>query len=59
MQAGSDTVVAFKINPADPTDLKMIGQPVQSQGDFPVSVALNKAADKACVLNSGRRDGIR
>jgi hypothetical protein len=51
--------VAFKIDPEDPTDLKMIGEPVPSQGDFPASVALNKAADRVCVLNSGRKDGVR
>nr|AGF90794.1 lactonase [Agaricus bisporus] len=55
---GSNTVAAFKIDPTDPTNLKMIGKPVDSHGDFPASVALNKAADRACIINSGTHDGV-
>ena len=35
----SGTVALFKIDPNDPTNLEMAGQPVSSQGDFPTSVA--------------------
>lgn len=59
IQAGSNTIVAFKINSDDPTDLKMLGKPVNSYGEFPVAVVINKAGDKVCALNSGAHDGVR
>ncbi|EKM78788.1 hypothetical protein AGABI1DRAFT_85693 [Agaricus bisporus var. burnettii JB137-S8] len=58
VNAGSNTIVAFKINSDDPTDLKMLGKPVNSYGEFPVAVVINKAGDKVCALNSGAHDGV-
>jgi hypothetical protein len=51
--------VAFKIAEDDPANLTMIGQPVSSHGDYAVSVAINKAEDKVCALNSGAVNGVR
>jgi hypothetical protein len=40
-QAGSNTISMFAINPHNPLDLKMVGEPINSGGDFPVSVDMN------------------
>ncbi|EKM78972.1 hypothetical protein AGABI1DRAFT_85824 [Agaricus bisporus var. burnettii JB137-S8] len=58
VNAGSNTIALFKINPDDPTDLRMIGEPVCSGGEFPVSLVFNKAGDMLCVANGGAVDGI-
>ncbi|KAF8623598.1 hypothetical protein AX15_006233 [Amanita polypyramis BW_CC] len=58
VNAGSNTVTVFKINPNRPSDLKMLGRPVYSGGDFPVSVAINNAGDMVCALNSGTINGV-
>ncbi|KAF8623594.1 hypothetical protein AX15_006232, partial [Amanita polypyramis BW_CC] len=59
VNAGSDTVTVFKINPNRPSELKMLGEPVYSGGNFPNSVAINKARDMVCTLNTGAISGIR
>ncbi|KAF8624105.1 hypothetical protein AX15_006041, partial [Amanita polypyramis BW_CC] len=59
VNAGSDTVTVFKINPKRPSELKMLGEPVYSGGNFPNSVAINKALDMVCALNTGAINGIR
>ncbi|KAF8638314.1 hypothetical protein AX17_002334 [Amanita inopinata Kibby_2008] len=56
---GSNTVALFGIDPADPTRLDMVGKPVPSGGDFPISVAFNNAEDTLCVLNGGAVNGVR
>jgi hypothetical protein len=38
MQAGSDSISMFEINPIDPTQIFQVGAPVNSGGNFPVSV---------------------
>jgi hypothetical protein len=48
----------FSIDPKKPTNLKIVGQPVSSLGDFPVSVTISTALKQACVANSGTRAGI-
>ena len=58
-QAGSNTLTVFQISPNNPSDLKLLGKPVYSGGDFPVSVAINKAGDMVCALNSGALNGVR
>lgn len=37
----------------------MIGRPVGSGGEFPVSVAINAAGDSVCALNGGQVNGVR
>ena len=52
-------MTVFKINPNDPSDLKILGEPVYSGGDFPNSVAINEAGDMVCALNIGAINGVR
>jgi hypothetical protein len=55
---GSNTVSMFSINPANPAKLKMVGGPVSSEGEFPMSVAINEAGTMVCVLNGGAVNGV-
>ena len=59
LQAGSNTISVFSINPSNPTDISMIGSPVGSGGEFPVSVTINSAGDTVCALNGGEVNGVR
>lgn len=58
-QAGSDTLSSFSINSCDPSDISLLGTPVPTGGEFPVSVAINANGTLACVLNGGRVNGVR
>jgi hypothetical protein len=58
IQAGSNTVTAFSIKPDDPANIEIVGGPVASGGEFPVSLAVNKAGDRVCVLNGGAVAGV-
>ncbi|KAF8577512.1 hypothetical protein K439DRAFT_552224 [Ramaria rubella] len=58
VNAGSGTAVMFAINPKDPAKLKMVGQPVGSGGDFPVSMTISEQTGQVCVLNSGTQNGV-
>ncbi|EIN13692.1 hypothetical protein PUNSTDRAFT_129366 [Punctularia strigosozonata HHB-11173 SS5] len=55
---GSDTAAVFAINPQNPSEIQMIGEPVSTEGEFPMSLAINKNGDKVCVLNGGQVDGV-
>ncbi|GJJ08632.1 hypothetical protein Clacol_002851 [Clathrus columnatus] len=55
---GSNTVAMFDIDKRDPTSLKMIGVPVNSGGEFPISVAISKQTGQVCVLNGGKINGV-
>ncbi|KAF5391550.1 hypothetical protein D9757_002341 [Collybiopsis confluens] len=55
---GSDSLSIFSINPSDPTDIEQIGDPIGSGGEFPVSLAFNKAGDTLCALNGGQVNGV-
>ena len=48
----------LKISPCDPTKLTMIGSPIDTAGDFPVTLAISKTHSLACVANTGARAGI-
>ncbi len=48
----------FKINPNDPTNLKMIGNPVCSGGEFPMSIAVSLEKNMVCALNGGAINGV-
>ncbi|KAF8333261.1 hypothetical protein F5887DRAFT_1260779 [Amanita rubescens] len=56
--AGSNTITAFQVDQTNPTNLVMIGSPVYSGGDFPVSVAINEVGNMVCALNSGTINGV-
>ncbi|KAK7059161.1 hypothetical protein VNI00_001788 [Paramarasmius palmivorus] len=58
VNAGSNTVSLFSIDPASPSTLKPVGTPIPSGGEFPASVAFNKAGDVLCVLNGGAKNGV-
>lgn len=55
---GSNTVSLFTISSADPTVLSLIGKPVSTLGEFPVSVALSIKKKLACVANGGAKAGL-
>ncbi|THV07434.1 hypothetical protein K435DRAFT_788808 [Dendrothele bispora CBS 962.96] len=55
---GSNTLSLFAINPADPSNLKQVGLPVSSGGEFPVSVAFNSAGSTLCAVNGGEVNGV-
>ncbi|KAF8623199.1 hypothetical protein AX17_007519 [Amanita inopinata Kibby_2008] len=59
VNAGSDSVTTFAISTTDPTNLSLAGNPVYSGGDFPISVGINEAGTRACVLNTGATNGVR
>ncbi|KAL9034784.1 MAG: hypothetical protein Q9180_005214, partial [Flavoplaca navasiana] len=42
----------------DPTRLTMIGQPVDTMGDFPITAAISRKIKIACIGNSGAQAGI-
>lgn len=58
VNAGSNSLSAFTINPKAPSLLKTLGAPVSSEGEFPVSVAINAAGTSACTVNSGAVNGV-
>ncbi|KAF8520248.1 hypothetical protein BU17DRAFT_65590 [Hysterangium stoloniferum] len=55
---GSNTIAMFSIDPEDPTNLQMVGQPVSTGGEFPVSVAISEQSGQVCVLNGGKVNGV-
>ncbi|KAK7692236.1 hypothetical protein QCA50_003861 [Cerrena zonata] len=56
---GDNTISLFSVDPKNPVDIKMIGQPVNSGGEFPVSVAFNKDGNVLCALNGGKVNGVQ
>lgn len=59
IKTGSDTIALFEINTQTPENLTMIGEPVNSGGEFPISLAFNKSGKQVCVLNGGAVNGIK
>jgi len=58
VNAGSNTVSLFSINPRDPAKLNLIGKPQNTGGEFPMSLAFNKEGNQLCVLNGGKVNGV-
>jgi hypothetical protein len=58
INAGANTVTMFAINPQNPTDIQMVGQPVSSGGEFPMSLAIKSDGSMVCVLNGGAVNGV-
>lgn len=48
----------FVIDAVDPTKLTMVGKPVDTLGEFPVSVTMSLTLKRACVANGGAIAGI-
>ncbi|KAG5645931.1 hypothetical protein DXG03_004720 [Asterophora parasitica] len=55
---GSNTLSVFKINPNDPSNVRQIGEPIGSGGEFPVSLAINNKGNIVCALNGGEVNGV-
>jgi len=55
---GSHTLSMFSINPQNALDLKMVGKPVNTGGEYPVSVDVDTNTNTACVINGGRINGV-
>lgn len=58
VNAGSNTLSVFSINSSDPAELTMIGKPVSSEGEFPMSLAINAKGTQVCALNGGAINGV-
>ena len=59
VNAGSNTACLFDIDPTNPSDAQMVGHPVASGGEFPVSSTIDKVTGNVCVLNSGNVNGVK
>ncbi|KAL8792823.1 MAG: hypothetical protein Q9195_004552 [Heterodermia aff. obscurata] len=55
---GSRTLSMFKINPLAPLSPQLIGEPCDTIGDFPMSVAYSSKLKIACVVNGGAKAGV-
>ncbi|KAL1944976.1 hypothetical protein VTO73DRAFT_2596 [Trametes versicolor] len=58
VNAGSNTVSLFSIDPNAPTNINRIGEPVSSEGEFPMSLAFTSDGSRLCVLNGGTVNGV-
>ncbi|KAK6531307.1 hypothetical protein TWF281_008119 [Arthrobotrys megalospora] len=58
VNAGSNTITMFCVDPKDPLKLTRVGKPITSHGDLPVSLAYSPKLNTLCVANSGKRDGV-
>jgi len=58
VNAGSNTISTFKINPASPTKLHLFSNPISTIGDFPVSIGVSKRLSLVCVATTGIQNGL-
>ncbi|SJM88870.1 uncharacterized protein ZBIST_5070 [Zygosaccharomyces bailii] len=58
VNSGDNTVSLFNIDEENPTNITLLGSPVQVPGDFPVSVAVSSLNGLVCVLTSGMKSGV-
>lgn len=58
VNAGSNTVSMFIIDPAHPTKLTMVGEPTDVGGEFPNTVAASTKNNLVCVGSTGAKAGI-
>jgi len=59
VNAGSNSVSMFSINPSNPLDIKLVGRPVSSVGEFPLSLCTSKKTGNVCVLSGGKLNGVQ
>jgi len=59
INSGANTVTMFAIDPKNPSNLAMVGQPVSSEGEFPMSLAIKSDGSMVCVLNGGLVNGVQ
>ncbi|KAI4198637.1 MAG: hypothetical protein LQ350_005167 [Teloschistes chrysophthalmus] len=55
---GSNTLTMMAIDPWNPYKLSIVGSPVSTLGDFPVTAAISQKNNMACVANCGAKAGI-
>ncbi|KAI8990691.1 hypothetical protein BD414DRAFT_514418 [Trametes punicea] len=55
---GSNTISLFSIDPKTPTNIQPLGDPISSEGEFPMSLAFNSDGTQLCVLNGGAVNGV-
>jgi hypothetical protein len=48
----------FNIDMTNPDILTMVGAPIGSEGEFPVSLAVSEVTNNVCVLNGGANNGV-
>ncbi|KXH42919.1 hypothetical protein CSIM01_06027 [Colletotrichum simmondsii] len=58
VNAGSNTVTMFSIDPLNSTKLTMMGQPVPVLGQFPNTIAASTKYNIVCVGCSGAQSGV-
>lgn len=58
INAGSNTLSMFEIDEWDPCHPRLIGSPVDTLGQFPISVDYSPKLRQACVLNGGAVAGV-
>ena len=58
VNAGSNTLSMMMISSHDPSQLTLVGKPVDTLGEFPVSVAISAKKSVACVANTGAKAGL-
>ncbi|KAF8163905.1 hypothetical protein K438DRAFT_1618048, partial [Mycena galopus ATCC 62051] len=58
VNSGSNTVSVYEIDAANPALLTLIGNPIASGGEFPISLVINQAGTRVCVLNGGQVNGV-
>ncbi|KAF8638166.1 hypothetical protein AX17_002389 [Amanita inopinata Kibby_2008] len=59
VNAGSNTISLFSINPLIPSVMLPVGLPVPSGGDFPVSLGFNSDCSTLCTVNSGEINNVK
>ena len=55
---GSNSLSMFSLDPNDPLKLTQLGSPVNTNGEFPVTVAVSGKYQLACVGNTGAVSGV-
>jgi len=58
VNAGSNTITMFNIDMTNPDILTMVGAPIGSEGEFPMSLAVSEVTGSVCVLNGGANNGV-
>ncbi|KAJ7337356.1 hypothetical protein DFH08DRAFT_876586 [Mycena albidolilacea] len=58
VNAGSDTASIFQIDFQNPAFIRMIGQPISTMGNFPVSATIDTKSGNVCILNAGQTNGV-
>jgi hypothetical protein len=58
VNAGSNTLSVFEIDPGNALHPRLVGSPVDTLGQFPMSVDYSPQLKQACVLNGGADAGV-